>query len=114
MKNIKWITKEIRSICKDGDGYVKLIQLIFVGLVFASFIILLIYNLINPELTSKLDIFLTVVVGLMGTIIGTFFSERALDVIKKESELKSKALTGKATRIKEKVELLDNLLKKIS
>ena len=71
LRNFKWIVKEIRNICKDETGYIKLIQLLFVLMIFGSFITLLIYNFFHRDITSKLDIFLTVIVGLMGTVIGT-------------------------------------------
>src|SRR3989344_1986254 len=88
MRNIRWIIKEIRDTCEDESGYMKLIQFIFVILVLTSFFILLIFSLIFRESTSKLDIFLTVIVGLMGTIIGTFFSERSMESIKKDRDKK--------------------------
>ena len=113
MRNTLWIIKEIRNICEDESGYVKLIQLIFVLLVLASFFILLVYNIIYRETTSKLDIFLTVIVGLMGTIIGAFFSERTMEAIKRDRDRKRKAIIEKAIRMKEKIDLLNKLLKKL-
>ena len=113
MSNFKWIIKESRSICENEGGYIKLMQLIFVLLVLASFFVLLVYNLIYRETTSKLDIFLTVIVGLMGTIIGTFFSERSMQSIKIDRDLKKKALSEKAAKINEKLSSLSKLIKKL-
>ena len=112
--NFKWIIREIRSICKDESGYVKLIQLIFIVLVLLSFFILLIYNLVYRELTSKLDIFLTVIVGLMGTIIGTFFSERTMESIKKDRDIKRKAIIEKKLKLQEYETRIDKLDKEFS
>jgi len=114
MRNIRWIIKEIRDTCEDESGYMKLIQFIFVILVLTSFFILLIFSLIFRESTSKLDIFLTVIVGLMGTIIGTFFSERSMESIKKDRDKKRRALIQKAVKLKEYKEFLDSLLKKLN
>jgi magnesium-transporting ATPase (P-type) len=113
IRNLEWITKEIRNICEDESGYMKLIQLIFVILVLASFFILLVFNLVFRESTSKLDIFLTVIVGLMGTIIGTFFSERSMETIKKDRDKKRKAIIQKTIKLKEYKEALDKLLKRL-
>ena len=101
MRNLKWIITELRSICENESGYIKLMQLVFVLLVLSSFFILLIYNLIYRETTSKLDVFLTVIVGLMGTIIGTFFSERTMEYIKKDRDRKKQALLKMANELRD-------------
>ena|SRR3989344_5368 len=113
MNNLKWLTRELRSICEDESGYIKLIQLIFVLLILSSFFGLLIYNLIYRETTSKLDIFLTVIVGLMGTIIGTFFSERTMESIKRDRDRKIRKIVEKTGKLKEYRESLNKLLKKL-
>ena len=82
------VNERIRNICKDESGYIKLMQSLFVALVFFSFFILLVYTLFNESTTSKLDVFLTVIVGLMGTIVGTFFSEKSMESIKRDREIK--------------------------
>ena len=121
MRNFKWVISEIRGICEDESGYVKLIQLMFVGLVFTSFFMLLVYNLINKETTSKLDIFLTVIVGLIGTIIGTFFSEKSMESLKKDRDIKKREIIrAKRGLMEAKKELegfkenLNSLLEKFS
>jgi len=114
MNNLKWIIKELRNVCEDESGYIKLIQLVFVLLVLASFFGLLIYNLIYRETTSKLDVFLTVIVGLMGTIIGTFFSERTMGSIKKDRDRKRKAIIEKLTKLKEYESIIAVLKKKLN
>jgi|TARA_B100001971_G_C18112670_1_gene495083 L-cystine uptake protein TcyP (sodium:dicarboxylate symporter family) len=113
MTNFKWIIRELRDICQDEGGYIKLIQLIFVLLVFASFFVLLVYNLFYRESTSKLDIFLTVIVGLIGTIIGAFFSERTMESIKMDRDFKRKVMIEKKQKIGEKIEFLNKLLKEL-
>ena len=111
--NFKWIVKETRSICEDESGYVKLIQLFFILLVLFSFFILLIHSLNSNEVTSKLDIFLTVIVGLMGTIIGTFFSDRTMESIKKDRDRKRRKIIKKSAKIKEYQKALNKILEKL-
>lgn len=113
MINFRWSIREVRSICENESGYVKLIQLVFVLLVFTSFLVLLIYNIIYRETTSKLDIFLTVIVGLIGTIIGTFFSERTMESIKKDRDRKIRKIIEKTIKLKEYKELVRRLLGKL-
>jgi len=113
MVNSKWIIRELRSICQDEIGYIKLIQLVFVLLILVCFFILLIENIFNKEITSKLDIFLTVIVGLMGTIVGTFFSERSMESIKKDRDKKRKVIIEKNLKLKEYENLIDEISKKL-
>lgn len=113
MRNLHWIISQIRSICENEVGYIKLIQLVFVLLVFSSFLLLLIYNLIYKENTSKSDIFLTVVVGLIGTIVGTFFSERAMESIKKDRDRKRKVILQKTTQLEAYKDILETLKKRL-
>jgi len=114
MRNLRWITKEVRSICENESGYVKLIQLLFILLVFVSFFLLLVYNIIYRETTSKLDIFLTVIVGLMGTIIGTFFSERTMESIKKDRDRKRKTIIEKKLKLEEYKDAMNRLLEELN
>jgi len=109
VRNFRWIIREIRSICMEEKGYIKFIQLLFVLLIFTSFFILLIYNLIYREETSKLDIFLTVIVGLIGTIVGTFFSERTTESIKRDRDIKKKIIRDKKKNLEEHFKNLDKL-----
>ncbi len=114
MRNIKWVVKEVRSVCENESGYVKLMQLAFVTLIFGSFSILLIYNLFFKEITSKLDIFLTVVVGLMGTIVGTFFSERSMESIKQDRDRKKKAAITTKKKLEQYNQLVNKLVERLS
>jgi hypothetical protein len=45
--HFQWSIKELRDICSNESCYLKLIQLIFVLLIFGSFAILLIDTLIH-------------------------------------------------------------------
>lgn len=78
-----WILKQIKDICKEPEGYIKLLQTSFFVLIATSFTVLLLYFIIKPELTNKLDVFLTITVGFLGTMIGFFFSDRAMEKISK-------------------------------
>ena len=114
MRNLHWIVSEVRSICRDESGYVKLIQLMFVVLVLGSFFLLLIYTFLSPEPASKSDIFLTVIVGLMGTIVGMFFSERTMESIAKDRDKKRKVIIEKKIKLKERENQIIDLLKKLN
>lgn len=114
MKNLEWLLKELRSICQDESGYVKLIQLVFILLVLSSFLVLLVFSIVHEEKTSKLDVFLTVIVGLMGTIIGTFFSETTMESIKKDRDKKRRSLIEKTIKLKQLQQQLDEMSKKLS
>ncbi len=108
--NFRWIVKELRSICKDESGYIKLLQLVFISVVLVCFLLLLAYSLIVPESISKLDVFLTVIVGFMGTIIGTFFSERSMEGIMQDRDLKREKIIEKKIKIEQYKEIINKLL----
>ncbi len=109
IRNCDWLLKELKSICQDESGYIKLIQFIFITLVLSSFLMLLLFSIIHEEKTSKLDVFLTVIVGLMGTIIGTFFSETTMESIKKDRDRKKQALLRMAGKIRNIQTSLDKI-----
>jgi len=79
--NLKWAVKTIRSICSPANhgGYTKLIQLFLVGILSSMFVLIFFYYLLNHETVDRIDIFLTVIVGWLGAIIGRFFGERAME-----------------------------------
>ena len=77
----KWLIEQLRDICKNISGYVILGQILFVFLSWGIFLIIFIYYLFNPENVGVLNIFLTIIVGFLGTMIGIFFSDRAFDKI---------------------------------
>ena len=80
----KWFIGQLRDVCKNISGYVILGQLLFMFLSWGIFLLILIYYLIYPEEVSVLNIFLTIIVGFLGTMIGIFFSDRAFDKIIKD------------------------------
>ena len=43
------------------------------------FVLIFFYYLINESQVDRIDIFLTVIVGWLGAIIGKFFGERAME-----------------------------------
>lgn len=102
LRRFEWTIKEIRSICERPSGYIKLAQLLFLMMVTVSFVALLVYYFFYNEQTSKLDVFLTIIVGFMGTIVGFFFKDSALDKLDpkiKDAAKKSERLLEKAERI---------------
>jgi len=65
-----------------------------------------------------LDIFLTVIVGLIGTIIGTFFSEKSMESLKKDRDIKKREIIRAKRTLKEKLreseEKINKILKKLN
>lgn len=84
MFKFEWCIGQIRSICKEFDGFIKLIQTLFILSCWGIFFIILLYYLIfNPNKEVPiLEIFLTVIIGFLGTIIGLFFSNDALEELR--------------------------------
>ena len=81
----KWAIKEIRDIVRDLEGLIKFTQVIFMLGSWSIFFLTFIYYLFfkNDELTLTLNIFLTIVVGFLGTMMGLFFSSEALNNLRK-------------------------------
>ena len=73
-------------ICKNVSGYVILGQLLFMFLSWGIFLLILIYYMFNQENVGVLNVFLTIIVGFLGTMIGIFFSDRTFDKIIKDLE----------------------------
>ncbi len=86
----RWFFTQIREICRRVAGYIIFGQLVFILLSWGVFLIIFFYYLINPSDISVLNIFLTVIVGFLGTILGVFFSEKAFEKIVKDLEEKYK------------------------
>ncbi|MBI5001917.1 hypothetical protein HZC31_00875 [Candidatus Woesearchaeota archaeon] len=105
----EWIIKEARHICSLPSGYFKLGQITLLSFSVIIFIILLIHNLIIERETSSLDIFLTVIVGFLGTIFGMFFGGKGEGEVTKERIL---ATAEAKNLIKSYEEIFEKYLKK--
>ena len=85
------------------------VQLIFIttscGIFLATFVYYFIFNPYNK--VDVFNIFLTVVVGFMGTIMGIFFSEKTVAMMIKSSQEREKA---KNIELYEKYRKLSNIL----
>ena len=78
MRNFNYIVKQIRKISEEPSGYFKFGQIIILFFAIFVFLSILIYNMfIDPKEVSSISVFLTVVVGILGTIIGLFFGAKA-------------------------------------
>ncbi len=75
---LKYLIKQISILCKDFKGYIKLAQFIFLTTSIFIFLFLFIYSLFRPTEVSQTEIFLTIVVGFLGTMLGYFFKESTL------------------------------------
>lgn len=81
-----WFLKEIRNVCDKPEGFIKFTQITFILGSWGIFLLIFGYYLLfNPkETVSILSLFLTIVVGFLGTIMGLFFSKEALEEIIKK------------------------------
>ena len=82
----RWFFNEVRDICKKISGYMIFGQLVFILLSWGVFLTIFVYYLIKGGKVEVLNVFLTVIVGFLGTIIGVFFSEKAFEKIIKDLE----------------------------
>ena len=74
----RWFFKQVRSIAREPEGFIKFGQTAFILLSWSVFFIILLYYMFNPESINALNVFLTIVVGFLGTSGGFFFSGEAL------------------------------------
>lgn len=77
--NLKWCVYRIRDICNNSIGYTKFIQLLLIGLLSSLFVLIFLYYLTNEGKVDRIDIFMTVIVGWLGAIIGSFFGEKSME-----------------------------------
>ncbi|MBU0627988.1 MAG: hypothetical protein KKC75_02270 [Nanoarchaeota archaeon] len=102
----KWFFRQVRDICKEPEGIIKFGQISFILLSWGCFLGILIYFVLKPGETSVLHIFLTIVVGFLGTILGLFFSRDAIENLKKTSDVKSDFIKEDTVELLEDVEKL--------
>lgn len=77
MIKFEYIVEHVRNISEDPGGYFKFGQLIILFFAVLSFLALLIYNILVPQEVSSTDVFLAVVVGILGTILGVFYGSKS-------------------------------------
>ena len=102
----KWFFKQVRSIARESEGFIKFGQTTFILLSWSVFSILLFYYIFNPYSINVLNVFLTIVVGFLGTILGLFFSREMIE------KLKGTVESGKK-RILDQIEFLADVEKLI-
>lgn len=107
----KWMVKEIRDIAQDLEGLIKFSQIIFMLASWFVFISTFVYYLFfrDDELTSTLNIFLTIVVGFLGTMMGLFFSNEALSNLRKRYDHRGDRLLTLRKSLKDIEESLKKL-----
>lgn len=107
----KWLFKEIRDICKRVSGVIIFGQIMFMILSWVCFIGILIYFVFFEHTVNALNIFLTIVVGFLGTMIGLFFSR---DIVKHlEDKIDTQKRYSKKSLLKDK-NVYDRIIKKLS
>jgi len=114
MWNFQYIVTKTREVCEDPSGYFKFGQLAILIFAIFSFVSILFYNMfINHHETSIIDVFLTVTVGILGTIVGLFYGGRAeehiskskrrlfFDIVSQRKERTGKVIKSLVKRIRE-------------
>jgi len=101
----KLVIKEIRSICETVKGYIKFGQLSFLILSIMIFLIIFLRSIFYPEFVSKTDVFLTIVVGFLGTMLGYFFKESTLDILEAQRK-------GASLKWLNQIELMEKVINK--
>lgn len=107
----KWFFLQVRDIAKHPSGFIKFGQITFILLSWSGFFIILFYYIFNPRDVSVLDIFLTITTGYLGTSIGFFFSERALEDLRKRITIKDKSIRELLEYVEEFPTTLEELKK---
>ena len=88
--------RQIRDIACRPAGYLKLIQSLLVIFALGGFGLLMGYTMFYDNNYIDSDVFITVIVGLIGTIVGMFFSESAMGHIEQENlEMRQEVKTKK-------------------
>lgn len=108
--NLKWCVDKIRDICNNPIGYAKFIQLLLIGLLSFLFVLIFFYYLINAGQVDRIDIFMTVIVGWLGAIIGSFFGEKSMENL---TAVRKENLNLLIHKLKIKDYLIDSLTKKL-
>ena len=81
----------LRSIFKPKN-YIKFMQFILVGTLLFVFVAIFIYFWINKTEVNQMDVIFTVIVGWMGLIMGSFFSQKFMEDLSDEKESSIKML----------------------
>ena len=89
MLHLQWFIKTLREIASlhNPTGYTKLIQICFIFLLTALFAIIVIYYMLYPARVDRIDLILTVIVGWLGLIIGSFFGEKTMENLEERHQL---------------------------
>jgi len=88
----KWFFNQVRKIARDPRGFIKFGQITFILLSWSVLILILFYYIFVPEDVNAVAIILTVVIGFLGTILGLFFSEKALERLTERINTKDEQL----------------------
>ena len=92
----KWFFGQVREICEKAGGFLIFGQITFLLLSWGCFVLIMIIFIFNQDKSmNPLSLFLTIVVGFLGTIIGTIYSEQAI------RKIYESRLTNKDKRIKD-------------
>lgn len=109
--NLKWCIQTIRDIARDECGYTKLVQISVFFLLSVIFLSIIIYYFLNPAEVDRIDVILTVVVGWLGAIIGSFFGEKGMANLEDKRRVEVAKLINIITRQDSIISKLENNLK---
>ncbi len=105
-KQIDYYFSCLREIAKNDVQYYKLNQFVLLIFVLFLFFFISIYTMFAKEYRIEMSIIFTVIVGLIGTIVGMFFNYNSIENLR--SSIEKKDRTAKNTASK-----LDNTRKKL-
>ena len=99
--NFKWCINCIRDIAspKNHGGYTKLVQILFIVMLISVFILIVVYYFYSNSKVDKIDVILTVVVGWLGLIIGSFFGEKSMEQLNESRKVNTEKLVNKIDRL---------------
>lgn len=109
----QWFFKEVRDIARAPQGFIKFGQITFILLSWGAFLVILVYNIIVPRDVDSVNVILTIVVGFLGTILGLFFSDKALERMSERIQTKEVKLKEKIGRLEEYIKLIDEAINKL-
>ncbi len=119
MTKFEYIILTIRKIAEDPGGYFKFGQLVIVFFVIISFLVILSYNILVPQEVSSTDVFLAVIIGIIGTIVGLYFGPKAEEFIShprkelvRELVQENESLSGLLEKSKKQIKNLEEKSKK--
>lgn len=87
-----------------------MVQVSLTGLLCLVFVAVIVYYFLNPGTVDRVDVILTVVVGWLGAIVGSFFSDKAMNNLEDKRKISVSRLFE---QIRERDELISEMAEKL-